>query len=167
MANHSLRSVRQALSRLVQADRSCRAALQNDAGGLGRHTTGSGRWQWPSALQHGRYMHGTARAAAQAKAPAAVQAACSRAARSAQQWRGQSTTPEAANIGSIGISLSRFMPVSQSQRWSATQYRRIMDEMQVVYHSSSCGSCSMCERKQVSVPTSQGWGSDVQAANVI
>jgi hypothetical protein len=41
--------------------------------------------------------------------------------------------PEAASISeTIGVELSRFLPLSQSQQWTATQYRKIVAEMQVM-----------------------------------
>ncbi len=131
MAIGSLQTVRQAFR--LTSGRSCRADLHSGAACWRQHTlTSSGQWQRLSAVQHGRGVHGVARAAVQASVPTAVQASFSRAARAVLQWRCHGTAPEAASISSsIGISLSRFVPVSQSQRWTASQYRRIMDEMQV------------------------------------
>ena len=133
MAIGSLQSVRRALQQSLRSGRSCRTASLSGAGCSGYHATApSGRWQSLCVVQHGRGVHGVARAAAQASVPSAVQASFSRAARAVLQWRCQGTAPEAASIGSsIGINLSRFVPLSQSQRWTASQYRRIMDEMQV------------------------------------
>ena len=49
------------------------------------------------------------------------------------QRRCAGTLPEAASITeTIGVELSRFLPLSQSQRWTATQYRKIVAEMQVM-----------------------------------
>ena len=133
MASGSLQTARQAFRQSLASGRSCRADLHGGAGFWRQHTsTPHGQGQTVRAVQHGRGVHGVARAAVQASVPAAVQASFSRAARTVLQWRCQGTAPEAASISSsIGISLSRFVPVSQSQRWTASQYRRIMDEMQV------------------------------------
>ena len=129
----SLQTVRQAFRHSLASGRSCRADLHSGAACQRQHTlTPSRQWQRLIAVQHGRGVHGVARAAVQASVPAAVQASFSRAARAVLQWRCQGTAPEAASLSSsIGISLSRFVPVSQSQRWTASQYRRIVDEMQV------------------------------------
>ena len=146
----SLHSLRQALAQHLhsQGRRACRGALYGDPGRPRWPPAGTGERSGSQASQHItaglRLFSAAAQAPAQAPARHAAAygaplGACARANWAAVQRRCQATLPEAASISeTIGVELSRFLPLSQSQQWTATHYRKIVAEMQVIVLTTSC-----------------------------